>query len=105
MKSRSARAWRQSGAESCASRGANAARGRAAGSAATCGIWPSFDPESLERNPHLADLAGHIAESAVGAYFGGVPHLDVAHFPERPTEPEVDFILTIGEKRIPVEVK
>jgi predicted AAA+ superfamily ATPase len=64
-----------------------------------------FDPESLERSPQLADLAGHIAESAVGAYFGGVPHLDVAHFPERPTEPEVDFILTIGEKRIPVEVK
>src|SRR5439155_19422541 len=64
-----------------------------------------FDPESLERSPHLADLAGHIAESAVGAYFGGVPHLDVAHFPERPTEPEIDFILTIGEKRIPVEVK
>jgi len=61
-----------------------------------------FDPESLERSPHLAD---HIAESAVGAYFGGVPHLDVAHFPERPTEPEIDFILTIGEKRIPVEVK
>ncbi len=64
-----------------------------------------LDPESLERSPHLSDLAGHIAESVAGAYLGGIPHLDVAHFPERPTEPEVDFVLTIGEKRIPVEVK
>lgn len=64
-----------------------------------------LDPEALERSPHVADLAGHIAESVVGAYLGGVPHLDVAHFPERPTEPEIDFVLTIGEKRIPVEVK
>ena len=64
-----------------------------------------LDPDSLDRNPHLADLAGHIAESVVGAYLGGIPHLDLAHFPERPTEPEVDFVLTIGEKRIPMEVK
>jgi predicted AAA+ superfamily ATPase len=64
-----------------------------------------LDPEVLERSAYVADLAGHIAESVVGAYLGGVPHLDLAHFPERPTEPEVDFVLTIGEKRIPVEVK
>jgi len=64
-----------------------------------------LDPDSLDRSPHLADLAGHIAESVVGAYLGGIPHLDLAHFPERPTEPEVDFVLTIGEKRIPMEVK
>lgn len=31
--------------------------------------------------------------------------LDVAHFPGREVEPEVDFVLTIGERRIPVEVK
>jgi predicted AAA+ superfamily ATPase len=62
-------------------------------------------PEGLERSPHLTDLAGHIAESVVGAYLGGIPHLDLAHFPERPTEPEVDFVLTVGEKRIPLEVK
>lgn len=64
-----------------------------------------LDPDGLDRSPHLADLAGHIAESVVGAYLGGIPHLDIAHFPERATEPEVDFILTIGEKRIPMEVK
>jgi len=29
----------------------------------------------------------------------------VAHFPARSTEPEVDFVLTVGLQRIPVEVK
>jgi len=43
--------------------------------------------------------------AVVGAFLAGIPHLDLAHFPERPTEPEVDFVLTIGEKRIPLEVK
>jgi hypothetical protein len=64
-----------------------------------------LDPDRLEQSPHLTDLAGRIAESVVGAYLGSIPHLDVAHFPERPTEPEVDFVLTIGERRIPMEVK
>ena len=41
----------------------------------------------------------------MGAYLSDLPHLDLAHFPERGTEPEVDFVLTIGEKRIPLEVK
>ena len=64
-----------------------------------------LDPRRLEEASHLADLAGHLAESVVGAFLSGFPHLDVAHFPERPAEPEVDFILTIGEKRIPLAVK
>lgn len=64
-----------------------------------------LDVDALTANPAAADLAGHIAESAVGAFLSGIPHLDVAHFPERPTEPEVDFVLTIGERRIPLEVK
>jgi hypothetical protein len=61
--------------------------------------------EGLRASPHLSDLAGHLAESIVGYYLAGIPHLDLAHFPERGAEPEVDFIVTIGEKRIPVEVK
>ena len=64
-----------------------------------------LDAAELEASPHLADLAGHIAESVVGAFLVGIPHLDIAHFPQRPTEPEVDYILTIGDKRIPLEVK
>jgi predicted AAA+ superfamily ATPase len=64
-----------------------------------------IDPARLEEMPQLTDLAGHIAESVVGAFLTGIPNLDVAHFPERATEPELDFVLTIGERRIPVEVK
>ena len=64
-----------------------------------------LDPQTLEKSPHLHDLAGHLVESAVGYYLGGLPHLDLAHFPERGAEPEVDFVLTIGEKRIPLEIK
>lgn len=31
--------------------------------------------------------------------------MDVAYFPMRGAEPEVDFVLTVGTKRIPIEVK
>ncbi|MBI4082348.1 MAG: ATP-binding protein [Candidatus Lambdaproteobacteria bacterium] len=61
--------------------------------------------QGLDDNPHLTDLAGHLAESIVGFYLCGLPHLDVAHLPERDTDPEVDFVLTVGERRIPLEVK
>ncbi|GMU80465.1 MAG: hypothetical protein AMXMBFR47_03360 [Planctomycetota bacterium] len=59
----------------------------------------------LRAAPHLTDIAGHLAESVVGAFLSGLPHLDLSHFPERPVEPEIDFVLTIGEKRIPLEIK
>jgi predicted AAA+ superfamily ATPase len=62
-------------------------------------------PDEIEASPQLADLAGRIAESVLGAFLGGIPHLGVHHFPERETEPEIDFVLTVGEHRIPVEVK
>jgi hypothetical protein len=64
-----------------------------------------LDLEALERQSHLRDLAGHIAESAAGYFLRAIPDLDVAHFPERSAEPEVDFVLTVGEQKIPVEVK
>jgi predicted AAA+ superfamily ATPase len=62
-------------------------------------------PEDLQQNPHLSDLAGHLAESIVGYFLGTIPGLDLAWFPERGIEPEVDFVITIGEYRIPIEVK
>lgn len=62
-------------------------------------------PEGLVQQPHLRDLAGHVAESAAGYFLKSIIGLDVAHFPERPSEPEVDFVLTVGEQRIPMEVK
>ena len=64
-----------------------------------------LDPTALAAEPHLSVLAGRVAESTVGYYFRSIVGLDVAHFPERSAEPEVDFVLTVGEQRIPVEVK
>lgn len=64
-----------------------------------------LNPEGLRQSPHLSTLAGHLAESVTGYFLGNLPGLDLAHFPERGTELEVDFVLTIGEHRIPLEVK
>jgi len=62
-------------------------------------------PEGLARNPHLTDIAGRIAESILGFFLASIPNLEVAHFPEKSAEPEVDFVITVGTRRIPVEVK
>lgn len=64
-----------------------------------------LEPAALDQHPHLTDLAGHVAESVTGYYLASLTGLDVAHKPEYQGEPEVDFILTIGEKRIPLEIK
>jgi len=64
-----------------------------------------LSPEGLDGAPPLSDLAGHIAESTLGYFLGGIPGLDVAWFPERGAEPEVDYVISVGEFRIPVEVK
>lgn len=62
-------------------------------------------PADLEAQPQLAQLAGHIAESVAGVTLMTISALDVAHLPERASEPEIDFVLTIGTRRIPLEVK
>ena len=53
----------------------------------------------------MTTQAGHIAESVVGACLNSISGLQVAHFPGRSGAPEVDFILTVGDLRIPLEVK
>lgn len=53
----------------------------------------------------LFKMAGHIAESVVGALFTSISGLDVAYQPARGREPEIDFVLIVGDQRIPVEVK
>lgn len=65
----------------------------------------TLDVAALDRAPHLADLAGRVAESVAGYFLASLTGLSVAHLPERGEEPEVDYVLTIGERRIPVEVK
>ncbi|MDZ7343620.1 MAG: AAA family ATPase [candidate division KSB1 bacterium] len=62
-------------------------------------------PEGLQHASHLSNIAGFLAESIVGYFLGSIPGLDLAWFPQRGAEPEVDFVLTVGEHRIPLEVK
>jgi len=62
-------------------------------------------PAQLAQSPHLYDLAGRIAESAAGATLSSIGGLDLAHFPARTHEPEIDYVLTIGTLRIPMEIK
>lgn len=62
-------------------------------------------PDALAAAPELAMLAGHIAESVVGTTLSTISQLDLSWSPERAGEPEVDFVLTIGTHRIPLEVK
>ncbi|MBI3918917.1 MAG: ATP-binding protein [Betaproteobacteria bacterium] len=64
-----------------------------------------LDPQGLNANSQLTDLAGHLAESVLGYFLASIPNLELAHFPARGAEPEVDFVLTVGTRRIPIEVK
>ena len=64
-----------------------------------------LEPAKLREEPELTGVAGHLAESVTGAVLSTITGLDLAHFPERQGEPEVDFVMSIGVKRIPVEVK
>ncbi len=64
-----------------------------------------LEPSGLRANPELTPLAGHLAEGVVGATLSTVNGLDLAWFPERNDDPEVDFVLTIGDRRVPIEVK
>ena len=62
-------------------------------------------PDGLSQQPELTTMAGHLAESIFGSVSVTIPGLDIAHFPERGPDREVDFVLTIGDRRIPVEIK
>ncbi|NLH49066.1 MAG: ATP-binding protein [Myxococcales bacterium] len=64
-----------------------------------------LSPSLLEQSPHLSDIAGRIAESVLGYNLASMAGLQISHFPERPTEPEIDFVITLGDQRIPIEVK
>lgn len=62
-------------------------------------------PRELAARPELSTLAGHVAESVFGSAAAAIPGLDVAHLPERGADREVDFVLTAGARRVPVEIK
>ena len=64
-----------------------------------------LEPGELAGRSDLGSLAGHLAESVVGTTLLSVQGLDLAHLPERKGEPEVDYVITVGDRRVPVEVK
>jgi predicted AAA+ superfamily ATPase len=64
-----------------------------------------LSPSDLARDPGSTPLAGHLAESVVGATLATINGLDIAHLPEREDQKEIDFVLVIGARRIPIEVK
>jgi predicted AAA+ superfamily ATPase len=64
-----------------------------------------LEPDRLAQEPHLSDMAGHVAESIIGATLSTIHGLDLNHLPARPGQPEVDYVLTVGTRRIPLEIK
>jgi predicted AAA+ superfamily ATPase len=62
-------------------------------------------PADLLAAPDLVDLGGRVAESVAGATLSTIGGLDLAHFPARTAEPEIDYVLTVGTLRIPMEIK
>ena len=64
-----------------------------------------LDVQRLREAPDLTRFAGHIAESVAGACLSSISGLQVAHAPARDDRDEIDFVLTVGDRRIPIEVK
>jgi predicted AAA+ superfamily ATPase len=64
-----------------------------------------LDPTALGERPDAADLAGPIAESVAGSFLLSLPTLGVFHLPETTSFPEVDFVIVVGDERIPIEIK
>ena len=62
-------------------------------------------PDALAERPELTTQAGHLAESVFGSTACTVAGLDIAHWPARGTDREVDFVMTVGVRRVPVEIK
>ena len=61
--------------------------------------------QELAEQPELTTVAGRLAESIFGSVASTIAGLDISHLPERGLDREVDFVLTIGYKRVPVEIK
>ena len=62
-------------------------------------------PDALAERPALTTQAEHLAESIFGSTASTVAGLDIAHWPARGVDREVDFVLTVGVRRVPVEIK
>ncbi len=59
----------------------------------------------LTDDPNLATIAGHLAKSTFGAALADAPSLSIHHQPQRGSTAEIDYIIRVGDHRVPVEVK
>jgi len=64
-----------------------------------------LEPDKLKSQQDLSTLAGHLVESIIGSTLSAIGGLDLAYLPEKANHKEIDFVITVGDKRIPVEVK
>ena len=61
-------------------------------------------PDAVGASPELTTLAGHIAQSVLGATASVIRGLDIDRVPTPPREPDLDFVLEVGDQQIPVQV-
>jgi len=62
-------------------------------------------PRVLEARDDLSSVAQDLAKKVVGEFLATLNALNLRWCPAAGQEPEVDFVLSIGTQRIPIEVK
>ena len=61
-------------------------------------------PDAVDATPELAMLAGHIAQSVLGTTASVIRGLDTDRVPTPPREPDLNFVLEVGDQQIPAQV-
>ena len=61
-------------------------------------------PDAVDDGPELTTLTGHMAQSVLGATASVIRGLDADRVPTPPREPDLDFVLEVGDQQIPVQV-
>ena len=64
----------------------------------------SLAPGALDANPRLATLAWHMAQSVLGATASVIRGFDTDRVPTPSREPDLDFVLEVGDQQIPLQV-
>ena len=62
-------------------------------------------PSQLTDAPNLATIAGHLAESTFGAALADATSISIHHRPQRGSSAEIDYVVSVGDHRVPVEIK
>jgi len=61
------------------------------------------------QNPGMSDLAGRVVDGLIGSFLSSFSAMSsemrLWHYPNRDKQREIDFVLSIGDRNIPVEVK